>query len=392
MTIGRLRHIYVVPANRVLNERIFNYDIEIDYVKGKYDLDITRIVFDDAKDPLISENNRRICDKHNWFFLSYSQQVEMFEKIVSQIRIEENDKRILHELFFPKELSYGAIANRIIVFSNYFHFDVIHRRDSDTALYEKGQRFPMDFEIEILKKEKFPYIVGGGYIGDWAIAYEDVSDEILYELVLNGYMYSGMKEIEKNINFRFINNEMIEDEGYSQVNNLLVELGNCMMTKIYSLLPCNPAKYTNGVDYIYHWIANSMGIGQYYHSAKVRHLHPKHEKKEYLYHYGFAKSRATNVYFYELYNDLELKKSGAVINNKQIIQKIVNNFNFIELEKKSRQVLRRHIDLLKQEDAYVEIAQRLNDDYEKIIREVKRDIYNYQFLLRFWEKILMIRS
>lgn len=383
----KLKHLYVVPTNRYIKDDLFNYNEEIKWIENSYNIKIEPMVFDDSKDDLIAEYNREKCQKYGWIFLDIDEQNRIIKEIIGKI---QNDKVIgqkLYSLFFGDQLSYGKVANRIFVIANYLGYDVIHRRDSDTSLYNKNEKYPLELEIKILRNEKYPFVVGGGYIGDWAIAYNDVNNDIFHKIIFNGYKYSNMKHVANNINFRFSEQAKNISKEYCNVNQLMVELGNCMMTDIYKILPCNPANFTNGVDYIYHWIVNSMGIGQYYHNYKVMHNHPNSDH-DYFYHYGFAKSRATNVYFYDLYIRIEkeIKKEKNINRIREIITSL-NKFDMESLEIKSREVLMEHIALLKTEEKYKCVAKKLESDSEKIINEVKEDIKNYVFLNEYWQKM-----
>jgi hypothetical protein len=395
------KHAFVIPTNKMINKEAIMYKDEVEYAKNKLNLFIDFFVFEDSNDIEIGKFNRTLLEKHDIKYMSIYDQKNIVNQILNKIVTNPCERDKIFNLLFKSKISYGSIANRIFLIANFLGYNIIHRRDADTYLNNINEiDFPIKEECRILKNEQSAFLLGGGYIGDFAIGYNNLEEHNLHELIENGYRYSDFENLDLNFQYRFKNNcstHMFKESlpRYMRTDEILVEVGNSCIREIFKIFPCSTATFTNGVDYIYHFILNALGTNTFYHCNEVFHNHKSDASIEnYSYHYGFAKSRAINVYFYKLYNYiknnkkifLDVKSNGLqYINIFPHVKQIFSN----ALDE-SQEVLKKHISILYKSNAYKQIAQRLNTDFCKIIDETKNDLEDYILLSKYWIELFSV--
>ncbi|MBU7595706.1 DUF6271 family protein [Metabacillus halosaccharovorans] len=416
----KISRLYAIPTNRLTNECINSLSEEVNFVQNKIGQNIKMAVIDSSDSSIFNKNREAIIQAKEEFSLQevYHIKKSIIDKICFDFVQKTNldNKTHLISLLNSDELSYGMAANRTFLLAAVLNCQYLHRRDSDVFINNRKENksVPLPIEIEInylgnkcqdrniKSHEGTIYMVGSGYLGDWAIDLMDMAKqnfESFCDYILVGKSGNTKEEVEKIVNDRFIqgySEEYVKDEIYIPGRQNYIEVGNYSLYKIFLSLPLSPAIGTIGTDYFYHALMGNLGMPMVYHNRRLVHKHSKDRKdikQLYDYHFRLVKHRCLVLYYSKLYKNV--REKGVKIKGKNTLDTELIRDELIDISrhilyKEQENIIQKICEVYRNSNMkkYINISEFIETKKMDIINSTHQDVYNHAMLINIWPQLI----
>lgn len=171
-------HIYCIPTNRSVKKAVESYKHEIQYGQKKTGKVIPLVVIEDGNISAFTSNeNKEALNKLSAEGLDvYHLTQTRLTRFISALACDNDVKQIL----LSKNRNYGRVSTLSYLVAAALGGIYLHRRDSDTYLYDDRDEkyYPIRFELDNLGKSikghkghlEKNQIVGGNYFGEFNMA------------------------------------------------------------------------------------------------------------------------------------------------------------------------------------------------------------------------------
>lgn len=200
------KHAFFIPTTRKCSVPVESALEEISQYKLEDDESVDFILLEQNKDRISIENHKMLDEYQKKYpeIKTYHIFAEDIDRFCTEYFL--NTRKMSYEKaeeLFSHVYSYGMTYNRIFVIAALLGADYIHRRDSDvfTQCLNGKKLNPFELEMKYLGKklssvseecssdDSIVYMVGGSYLGNWPISYQDIAAkdvDIVYKLIKNG--------------------------------------------------------------------------------------------------------------------------------------------------------------------------------------------------------------
>ena len=409
------KHLLCIPTNRFCAESIESLYNEMFYNR-KADEELHFAVIDSSEGRDSYENQKALADVAQRVKCSNAYYVPVgdFDENLQDMAGDFLDEFSLKDAVVGNEYSYGKAANRSFMLAIMLGADYIHRRDSDVYLQRINDEWlrPIDIEAEylgqtipndILRNEEVQvdsnrvYMVGSGYVGDWAVDYSSLKDdeESLLMLVSLAKPNFSREQLKNYIDSKYVqgSRESYTSDEISYLRRNNIDVGNSSLFSIFRYVPLSPASYTSGTDYLYHGILDALGYPYLFHNRKVIH---KYDENRYevltnvMYHYTKALSRCNGEIYRKLYS--ELKKEAGTPIDISLARKVSETLHSVADERWEdvlNEKLNKTIMTFRQtkNDDICSCAEYIENNKDSIVGKVTCDAKTHALLIKHWGEL-----
>lgn len=417
-----------LPTNRECSETISLLYQEALYGADVFSHRVFLLIIDTSEGNALVSNQEAVAqlkntDKVEVIHLTREDQAKYFSCLFATC--SGFDENTLSELMLPEGLSYGACTNRAFLFAQSLGCDSLHRRDSDCT-YQKldGKTvYPIHQELLALGKvagslndpsidnylstdqiNQPVAMVAGSFIGEMSVDIHEIKekDYNVYFNIVSLWSEQGASITQKS--------ELVEESfkgaGNKQFNKDMAQLGtldpmrvdmcNISFFGVHEVIPLPPAKDTIGSDYFLHHLVKHSTLPTLVHNRHIVNFYTPDRKTDsefYKYHRRYAKFILSMPYLHRAYRVLEdygsekLLVDGNLINHQKVCEAIECALGIDDSY--SHEVFESLIfNYKKLGGRFSSLANKLNDEKNKLYDQSKKDMQDFLYLAKLWPKLI----